>query len=410
VDAGTHAGRHVGPAVIEARGQAMAFDFDTEIDRRGTSSLKWDYEEQLAHATGLLPLWVADMDFRAPEVIVEAMRRRVEHGVFGYTLEPESWYGAAAAWQARRHGWQVKREWMIASPGVIPSLAAAILALTEPGDGVVVQPPVYHPFAVRARATGRRVVENPLRLEGSRWEMDLEDLERKIDERTRLLVLCSPHNPVGRVWSRETLARLCSICARRGVVIVSDEIHGDLVMPGFLHVPLASVSEEAAACSVTLVSATKTFNLAGMGGAIAIVPDRALRAKVDAQHHALFAGVANATAVAATEAAWRQGDAWLDELRMYLQANALFLTAALREKLPAVGVFPLEGTYLPLLDMRGLGLPDVEINRRLLHEAHVWLNEGAGFGSGGKGYQRINIACPRSILARAVDAMGAVLG
>ncbi len=388
----------------------MAYDFDSVIDRRGTSSLKWDYEQRFAHATGLLPLWVADMDFRAPEVILEAMRRRVEHGVFGYTLEPESWYEAAAAWQARRHGWQVKREWMITSPGVIPSLAATILALTGPGDGVVVQPPVYNPFAIRTRATGRSVIENPLRLAGTRWEMDLEGLERAIDERTRLLVLCSPHNPVGRVWERETLARLASICARRGVVIVSDEIHGDLAMPGFRHVPLASVSDEAAACSVTLVSATKTFNLAGMGGALAIVPDRVLRAKVDAQHHALFAGAANAAAVDATEAAWRQGEAWLDELLAYLDGNARFLAASLREKLPAVGVFPLEGTYLPLLDMRRLGLPDAEINRRLLHVAHVWLNDGAGFGSGGQGFQRINIACPRALLAQGVDAIAAAFG
>jgi cystathionine beta-lyase len=388
----------------------MTYDFDSIIDRRGTSSLKWDFEEKFTGARDLLPLWVADMDFKAPPEIVEAIQRRVDHGVFGYTLEPESWFEAAAAWQERRHGWSVRREWMIASPGVIPSMVAAILALTDPGDGIIIQPPVYFPFSQRTRATGRRVVENPLLLAGSRWEMDLDGLESLVDARTKMLVLCSPHNPVGRVWDRATLVRLAGICARRGVVIVSDEIHGDLEVNGFRHVPIASVSAEAAAICVTLVSATKTFNLAGMGGALAVVPDTALRTKVDAQHHALFAGVANAAAAVAAEAAWRLGAPWLDQLLRYLEGNYAFLVKALGERLPRVKVLPLEGTYLPLLDMRALALQEAEVKKRLLNSARVWLEEGTVFGAAADGFQRINIACPRGILAEAVDRMAAALG
>lgn len=385
----------------------MEYDFDTVLDRRGTSSLKWDFEERFTGATGLLPLWVADMDFKVPDEILEAVRRRVDHGVFGYTLEPESWFDAAAAWQERRHGWSVRREWMFASPGVIPSFVAAMLALTAPGEGVVIQPPVYNPFAQRIAATGRRVIENPLRLTGTRWEMDLDGLERVIDRGTKMLVLCSPHNPVGRVWERGTLAGLEKVCTRRGVVIVSDEIHSDLVLHGSRHVPFASVSAAAAAESVTLLAATKTFNLAGMGGALAIVPDAALRAKVQAMHHALFSGAGSAVGAVACEAAWRTGEPWLEALLRYLEGNYAFLREALEKRLPAVKVLPLEGTYLPLLDMHGLRLSDAAVKERLLRSARVWLNDGAPFGTGGAGFQRINIACPRRMLSDAVDRIAA---
>ena len=381
----------------------MPYDFDSIIQRRGTSSLKWDFDQKFAGVSGLLPLWVADMDFLAPPEIQEAVRRRVEHGIYGYTLEPESWVEAAAAWLQARHAWSVKREWMMASPGVIPSLVASILALTEPGDGIIIQTPVYFPFSLRIKGNGRRVMENPLVLTGRRWEMDLDHLSSLVDERTRMLVLCSPHNPVGRVWEKRTLERLVEICARHRIVIVSDEIHADLVMPGHRHLPVASVSAEAAAITVTLVAPTKTFNLAGMGGSVAIVPDPALRAKVDASHHAIFAGVANAAAVAATEAAWRHGARWLDDLLVYLGGNYAWLVRALGEKLPAVPVFPLEGTYLPLLDMRGLRLTETEVRIRLLRTAGVWLEQGSSFGRAAEGFQRINIACPRVLLEQAVE-------
>ena len=383
----------------------MAYDFDRIIDRHGTSSLKWDYGERFTGMAGLLPLWVADMDFEAPPEIVDAITRRFAHGVFGYTIEPESYFEAAAGWLQRRHGWEVKRAWMTASPGVIPSLAAAILGLTAPGDGIVIQPPVYYPFALRVGANGRRIVENPLRLAGTRWEMDLEGLAGVVDANTRMLILCSPHNPVCRVWDRETLEGVSDFCARRGIVIVSDEIHNDLVMSGCRHIPIASLSEAAAANSVTLVSATKTFNLAGLGGSLAIIPDDGLRARFDAVQRAIFSGVANAPAVVAAEAAWRRGEQWLDELCAYVQGNYGLVARFLADRIPAVKAFPLEGTYLAWLDMRGLGLSDDHIKGKLQREAGVWLDEGRMFGRGGEGFQRLNLACPRSILSNALERM-----
>jgi len=386
------------------RSAQVGGEFDRKVERRGTSSLKWDFGRNFVGTDGLLPLWVADMDFEAPAEIVNAIKERVDHHVYGYTLEPESWFEAAASWLKRRHGWDVAREWMTPSPGVIPALVAVILGLTEPGDGVVIQPPVYHPFALRVAANGRRVVENPLSCVRGTWEMNFDGLERIVDERTRLLILCSPHNPVARVWSRETLQRLAEICIRKGILIVSDEIHHDIVMKEFRHVPLATLPE-AAPISVTLTAATKTFNLAGLGGSLTIIPDARLRARVEAAHHAIFAGVANAPAAAAAEAAWRHGERWLEGLLEYVQGNYRFLSETLTRRLPAVKVHPLEGTYLAWLDMGGLALSDDQVTERLRRDGGLWLDEGRKFGRGGEGFQRLNLACPRRILSDAVERL-----
>ena len=388
----------------------MAYDFDTVVNRHGTDSVKWDFEEHFTGMTGLLPLWVADMDFPAPPEILSAIRRRVDHPVFGYVREPDSYFEAAAAWLARRHDWTVRQEWMVPSPGVIPGLAAAILAFTRPGDGIVIQPPVYHPFALRVKSNGRRVVENPLVVRDGAWHMDLDGLEKVIDHGTRMLILCSPHNPVGRVWERETLLRLAEICCARGAVVVSDEIHNDLVMPGRRHTPIAALSEASAANTVTLVAATKTFNIAGLGGSLAIVAEEGRRKAFEEQQHAIFSGVANAVAVAASEAAWRHGEPWLEELLVYIQGNHKLLKDFLAAKLPAVRAFPLEGTYLALLDMRGLGLTEALLKERLLRDARVWLDEGTKFGRGGECMQRLNLACPRSVLSEALERMAHAFG
>jgi cystathionine beta-lyase len=387
----------------------MAYDFDTLVERRGTSSLKWDFGGKFVGVEGLLPLWVADMDFKAPPEIVEALRRRVDHRVYGYTLETESYFEAAQSWLQRRHGWRVQREWMLASPGVIPCLSATILALTAPGDGIVIQPPVYHPFELRITGNGRRVVENPLRLTGSRWEMDLDGLSRVIDTGTKMVILCSPHNPVGRVWERDTLLRLVDICLSRGLIIVSDEIHCDLLMSGHRHVPVPTLSDAAAAHSVTLIAATKTFSLAGLGGSLAVIPDPGLRKRVDASQHSLFTGLGTAPGVVACETAWRECERWLVECLAYIEANYRFMVSYFAEHLPAVRVFPLEGTYLALLDLRALGLSDARVRDLLLHKAGVWLNEGREFGREGEGMQRVNLACPRSILSDALARIASTL-
>jgi cystathionine beta-lyase len=385
------------------------FDFDTLPDRRGTASLKWDFAGRIAGREGLLPLWVADMDFAAPPAIAEAVARRAAHGVFGYTLEPESYFEAAIHWLADRHGWNVRREWLLAAPGVVQTISAALLAASTPGDRIVIQPPVYYPFALRIRANGRAVVENPLVLDGDRYRMDLEGLERELAAGARMLVLCSPHNPGGRAWTAEELERAAGLCTQYGAVIVSDEIHADLVLPGRQHVPVASVSEAAARITITCVSATKTFNLAGLGGSLAIVSDEGLRMRLKAVAEAQWGGTANCFAAAASEAAWRHGADWLDAMLAYVAGNFAYLADRLPRELPAARVLPLEATYLAWIDLRRLDMSDEEVRTRLL-DAGVWLDEGRKFGSGGEGFQRLNLACPRFVLDRAVDGMVRALG
>ncbi len=386
----------------------MGYDFDRRIERRGTSSLKWDTSLRHTGREGLLPLWVADMDFEGPPEIREAVERRAAHGIYGYTVEPESLFEAVMGWLERRHGWSIRREWLLPAPGVVASLALAIQAFSRPGERVIIQPPVYHPFAACIRGAGRRVAENPLALRGTRYEMDLDGLERLLDGgRVPLLLLCSPHNPVGRVWSREDLARLVDICAARGTLIASDEIHQDILMEGFRHVPTASAGEAARRITLTFLGPTKTFNIAGLGGSFAVIPDESLRRRFQAARQALAPGLPNPLSLAGQEAAYRHGEGWLAELLRYVRGNYELLAGYLGRRLPWVRVFPLEGTYLAWLDMRGLGLGDRELKERLVSRAGVWLDEGPRFGRGGQGFQRLNLACPRSLLAEALERIAA---
>jgi len=387
----------------------MRYDFDTPVDRRATASLKWDYSKRFTGLEGLLPLWVADMDFPACAEVIEALKGRTGHGVFGYTLEPQSYYQAVIDWMRRRHGWEIRHGWMVSAPGVVPSLNLALLAYSQPGDGVIIQPPVYYPFRESIENNERRVVENPLRLDGNRYSMDLVQLEERIDENTRLLILCSPHNPVSRVWSPQELERLVEICTRRKIIILSDEIHHDLIMPGHHHTPTASLSREAAQVTVTLTSATKTFNLAGLGCSLVISSNPQLRKRYQESQKRICTGIANALSTVATEAAYRHGESWLQQVLEYIRGNYEFLTAFLEQRLPAARVVPLEGTYLAWVDLRALGLSDEQLKERILRQARVWLDDGPMFGSGGQGFQRINLACPRSTLEQALEAMVRVL-
>jgi cystathionine beta-lyase len=387
----------------------MHYDFDTPVDRRATASIKWDYSKHFTGQEHLLPLWVADMDFPACTEVIEALKKRADHGVFGYTLEPESYYQAVISWMRRRHGWAIHRGWMVAAPGVIPSLNLALLAFSEPGDGVVIQPPVYYPFKESILDNQRRVMENPLRLEGGRYSMDFDQLEQAIDERTRLLILCSPHNPVARVWSLPELERLVQICSQHGIIVLCDEIHHDLIMPGHRHIPTASLSEQAASITVTLTSATKTFNLAGLGGSLVIASNPQLRKRYQKSQKRISTGIANAFNTAATEAAYRHGESWLEQVLAYVRGNYEFLCAYLDERLPGAWVTPLEGTYLAWVDLRALGFSDEQLKERILKRARVWLDHGPIFGTGGEGFQRINLACPRSTLEQALEAISRVL-
>jgi len=391
----------------------MAYNFDEIIERRGSDSVKWNGSPAGARPAGgradLLPLWVADMDFRSPQVVLDAIAKRVDHGLFGYMVHPVAFLAATREWQAMRHGWEVAPESLVPVPGVVPSIQIAIEAFTHPGEKVIIQPPVYHPFRLVAIANGRQVVENPLRRSVARYEMDLDHLARVIDSDTRLLVLCSPHNPVGRVWSQQELRNLVDLCAERGVIIVSDEIHSDLILAGHRHIPTGLAAGAKAGHVVTLVSATKSFNLSSLSCAAAIVPDPSLRSRFKRQIERAALNHHNPLSLTASEAAYRHGVEWLEALLAYLAENYHFLVAYLKEHAPALEVIPLEGTYLAWIDCSRTGLSDAEMTKRLLAEG-VWLEEGTKYGTGGEGFQRLNFACPRATLEEGLARLSRALG
>jgi cystathionine beta-lyase len=387
----------------------MKYDFDRVIERKGTGSLKWDTVERSTGVADALPLWVADMDFRAPDAILDALRARVEHGIFGYAVRTESCYQAIIGWMKRRHGWAIERGWILFSPGVVPALNLAVQAYTRPGDRVIVQTPVYYPFSTAVVNNGRELVRNTLKEEGGTYRIDFDGLEQSIDERTRVLIFCSPHNPVGRVWRRDELENLAAICARHRLVVVSDEIHADLVMKGHVHLPLATVSPEIAPLTVTCTAPNKTFNVAGLQAGNVIIPNPELRDRFRAVLTSAGLTMANILGLAASEAAYDHGEEWLEQLLEYLHGNYMFLRTFVEQRMPRVKVTPLEGTYLVWLDFRGCGLGDPELKTLLLQKAKVWLDAGPMFGPGGEGFQRINIACPRSILAQALERIAAAI-
>ncbi|MFC2164390.1 MalY/PatB family protein [Acidobacteriota bacterium] len=387
----------------------MNYDFDEILKRSGTNSMKWDSAERRVGVTDVLPMWVADMDFKSPKTVIDALRQRVNHGVYGYTEKPSSTYEAVISWQKKRFKWDVKREWIVFTPGVVMALCMAIQAYTRPGDKVIIQPPVYYPFFDIIQANNRVVLNNPLKIEENRYVMDLDHLVKAIDEKTKMMILCSPHNPAGRVWTKEELVQLSRICQEKGIILVSDEIHADLVMKGHTHIPAATLSEESADFIVTCNAPTKTFNLPGLEMAYAIIPDKKLRHlfKKPLTQTGLF--LSNMFGIVALEAAYNQGEEWLEQLLDYLQGNYEFLLSFVKDNLHRVTVFPLEGTYLVWLDFQKYDLTDSVLRDLLLKEAKVWLGDGPRFGPGGEGFQRINIACPRETLRKGLAQIARAL-
>ena len=382
------------------------YDFETVIERRGTICSKWDGMETIFGTGDILPMWIADMDFKAPPEVIEALRERVDHGIFGYTKRLPSYHDAIAGWFQRRHGWTIDTEWIRHTPGVVPALAAAVLAFTQPGDGVLVQPPVYYPFFAAITGRGRRIVENPLIFSNGRFEMDFRDLEKKLeDSSVKLVFLCSPHNPGGRVWTREELENFASICASRGVVVISDEIHCDILFRGIKHTPLASVSEEARDITITTVAPSKTFNIAGLSTAAVIIPSKRLRDNYQSVIDFLHLDGGNVFGTIALEAAYNRGDAWLDELTAYLEENLDFIEHYLEIHLPEITLIRPEGTYVPLLDFRSLGLSGPELQDLLVKKGGVALDGGHWFGTGGTGFARINIAAPRLLIQEGMECI-----
>ena len=380
--------------------------FDELTERRGTGSYKWDE----AGADDVIPMWVADMDFRTAPPVVEALRRRVKHGVFGYTLVPERYYDAVISWFARRHGWTMQREWIMYTTGVVPAVSAVIKALTMPGERVIVQTPVYNCFFSSIRNNGCEAAENPLLYDRGRYTMDYEGLERiAADPRTTLMLLCNPHNPAGRVWTRDELLRVNDICMRHGVTVVADEIHCELVYDGFRYTPFASVSEACLANSVTCCSPSKAFNTAGLQIANIISADAGVRRRIDRAININEVCDVNPFGVEALIAAYNEGGAWLDSLIEYIRGNYEALCAFFAERLPAVRIVPMEGTYLVWADCRELGMTSDDITARLLSEGRVMVSSGTIYGAAGEGFIRINIACPRERMMEGLRRIAAVL-
>ena len=372
----------------------MKYDFDKTIDRRATNSYKWDSAPE-----GVLPMWMADMDFRTAPAIIDALQKRVAHGIFGYTRVPDAYYDAVTSWFSRRHGWNIDREWIIYTSGVVPAVSAVIKALTVPGDKVIVQTPVYNCFFSSIRNNGCEIVSNPLRRTADTYEMDFDALERcAADPRAKVMLLCNPHNPAGRVWTPDELTRLGNICLRNGVTVVADEIHCELVYQGFKYTPFASLSDAFLHRSVTCVSPSKAFNIAGLQIANIVAFDNDLRSRIDKAININEVCDVNPFGVAATIAAYNEGEEWLNQLVDYLHGNYEAMAEFCRRELPEFPITRLEGTYLVWMDCSSLGMPSDALEHALLDDARLWLNAGTMYGVEGEGYMRWNIACPRSVM------------
>ena len=386
------------------------YDFGSIIERRGTGALKTDALQQRYGNAGLLPLWVADMDFATPPFIVDALKKRMEHPIFGYTVEPDDFWPCVQDWILEHHGWKVEREWLTYIPGIVKGIGMAINAFLAPDEKVIIQPPVYHPFRLVPQGNGREVVYNPLREnpDGS-YSMDFENLEQVCDDKCRMLILSNPHNPAGILWDKDTLARLARFCHSRGIIVISDEIHCDMALWGGRHIPFASSCEQAAQCSITFGSPSKTFNIAGIVSSYAIVPEQELRKKF---YGYLSANEYNDPPIfspIATIAAFRNGEQWRKEMLEYVEGNILALEQYCRQYIPEIKPLRPQASFLVWLDCRALGLAHEQLVSLFVDKAGLALNDGEMFGQGGQGFMRMNAGCPRATLMQALEKLRSAL-
>lgn len=385
----------------------MKYDFDKVIDRKNTNSAKWDS----ANGKDILPMWVADMDFRTADPIVRALEKRVRHGIFGYARIPDAYYEAEAHWWEKRHRCPIKKEWIEFSTGVIPAISSVIQAFTKPGDRVLIHSPVYHNFDTSIRNNRCETVRSELKIVGGRYEIDFDDFEKKAsDEQVKIFILCNPHNPGGRLWSRDELLRLGEICLKHHVLVLSDEIHRDLVYAGNRYVPFLSVSEAFLLNSVTCTSPSKTFNIAGLKTANIIAANGEYRKRINRSLNVNEVAEPNVFGIEALIAAYREGEEWLDQLLEYLRKNLEYLRAFLSEKLPNIKVMVPEATYLVWIDCRSLEIESGRLGEKLLEEGGLRISDGREFGESGEGFIRVNIACPRSVLKEGLNRLVKVLG
>jgi len=384
----------------------LQYDFDRIIDRKNTDSLKYDFAKERGKPEGILPLWVADMDFSAPPCVIDALVQKSQHGIFGYSESKSDYFEVLHDWFSRQFNWNVQPEWLVKTPGVVFAINTAIRALTDEGDAVLIQPPVYYPFSGSIVANRRKLVVNQLVYSHGKYSIDFSDFEEKIVENdVKLFILCSPHNPVGRVWTADELVRMGDICLKHGVIVVSDEIHADFTYPGHRHFVFADLKPEFSDITVTSTAPTKTFNLAGLQISNNFIANGDIRRKFRKAIARSGYSQPNVMGIVACRAAYAGGSEWLVKLKEYLSQNLDFLRSFLREKLPQIKLVEPEGTYLVWLDCSALGLDDKTLEDFIVNEAGLWLDSGTMFGAGGEGFQRINIACPRAVLHKALTRL-----
>ncbi|WP_418661058.1 MalY/PatB family protein [Bacteroides ilei] len=387
------------------------YDFDKVIDRRGTNALKLEVLKDRYGRSDLIPLWVADMDFETPGFIMEAIRKRLEHSLFGYTVEPEELWPTVAGWIGSHHGWKIDEKWLTFIPGIVKGIGMVVNLFVKEDEKVIIQPPVYHPFRLVPQGNGREVVFNPLRENGDgTYSMDFENLEKVADEKCRLLILSNPHNPGGIVWDRDTLVRLADFCYRRHILVISDEIHCDMALWGNRHIPFASVSDEAAACSITFGAPSKTFNIAGIVSSYAIVPNDIIREKFFSWLSANELNEPTLFAPIATVAAFSQGDEWRKAMLHYIEGNVNFVTDYCATHIPSVKPLRPQASFLVWLDCRALKLDHEQLVDLFVNKARLALNDGEMFGTEGKGFMRMNVASPRSVLEKAMEQLREAVG
>ncbi|WP_448787284.1 MalY/PatB family protein [Bacteroides graminisolvens] len=382
----------------------MIYNFDEVIDRRNTDALKLEALQPRWGRTDLIPLWVADMDFRTPPFIIKALRDRLENEILGYTVKPDSWYDSIINWVDQRYGWKVSREMVNFTPGIVPGLAMLIQSLTRPGDKVMVQPPVYHPFFLITQHNNREVVYNPLVLENGQFRMDMERFKEDV-KGCKLFILCNPHNPGGRVWTKEELIEVARICDENGTIVVSDEIHADLTLPPNKHCSFATVSEEARRNSIVFMSPSKAFNMPGMASSYCIIENESIRRTFTAYINGSEYAEGNVFSFIGVAAAYSNGTEWLDQVIAYIQGNIDFTDRFLKERIPAIKAIRPQASYLVFLDCRELGLSQPELVSLFVEGAHLALNDGAIFGKEGTGFMRLNVATPRSVLQKALEQL-----
>ncbi len=388
----------------------MTSQFDEVVDFSNSNGYKWNFLQERGFEPDAIALWVADMDFRSPQPITDAVVAAAQRGLFGYAGTKRDYFDAVASWMQRRYGWTVEEDWLLKTPGVVTAFSAAVRGCTQPGDAVLIQPPVYPPFHSAVKVNDRKLVFNQLSVIEGRYEIDFDDFERKIiDENVRLFILCNPANPVGRAWTLDELTRMGDICVRHNVIVVSDEIHQDLVMPGHQHHVFAGIKPEFSRLTITCTAPSKTFSVAGLHASNVFVADATLRRELNAELTRAAASGANRLGLIACQAGYEHGEPWLNECLQYIDANAKYVRAFMAERVPQIRTVALEATYLMWLDCRELGLEDSELEQFFVHEARLALNLGPSFGPGGRGYVRMNVACPRSVLVTALERLEAAL-